>query len=47
MDERNAGRSSSRIVGLPIAGFDQFRRTADAHRRTSVRWTAHNFFGVI
>ncbi len=39
MDERNAGRNSSRIEALPIVVFDQFRCAANAHRRVSVRRT--------
>jgi hypothetical protein len=39
MDERNAGRSSSRIEALPIVVFDQFRCAANAHRRVPVRRT--------
>ena len=35
MDERNAGRNSSRIEALPI-GFDQFWCAADAHQRAMV-----------
>jgi hypothetical protein len=39
MDERNAGRNSSRIEGLSFARFGQFRCAADAHRCASVRRT--------